>query len=285
MSSVSENYNLEGQNPLDAKTISPNKEVFILKIKSNEFYFFTFYSNMKIFFQKENEEWIWIENNDEIKDIPKLLEEDYVYPENTIAYGFDYSNKAFNFIKYENYLNIKINNFKIDDTLQGDGFNIKLGISENIKSDILKGVEAYSWGDHSVQDYVKRSVLNNYHTIKEYQDWVKAYNFKKFNVLNDDSSLLIDKNESNESFVFNVDSNVSFFQETKKISFQSFDYIYDLKFKPTQIIGVYINGIKNYNYKINIPKSIKIKKEDLFKEENESDLAFIEIQYLHLKTN
>ena len=97
---VSENYSLEGMNPLDLKIVSPNKAALTSAISKDEFSYFRFYKGCKIFFQQENEEWIWLEMISSLNLVEKLLPENYVYPTGTIAYGFDYSGKSFNFIKY-----------------------------------------------------------------------------------------------------------------------------------------------------------------------------------------
>lgn len=128
MSSVSDNYNLEGQNPLDVKIISPNKSSLILKTQNDEFEFFRFYANMKIFFQHENEEWIWVEIVDKIQNTTKLLSQNYTYPGGTISYGFDYSGKTFNFISYKDYL------------------SLIMGINDGLTDGLISGLESEGIG-------------------------------------------------------------------------------------------------------------------------------------------
>lgn len=136
MGQVSDNYSLEGMNPLDSKLVYPSKSIFLAAITFDPMIYFRFYYGMIIFLQENKEEWIWVEMSDErFAETPTLLDDTFVYPPDTVAYGFTYSGKSFNFIKYSDYLSItELNETYVRD-LQNEGVGVDYynGIDETTK--------------------------------------------------------------------------------------------------------------------------------------------------------
>jgi hypothetical protein len=123
---VSENYDLQGQNPLDKKLVSLNKASLIAGLAADQFLYFRFYKGQIIFFQEESEEYIWLEMTNILSAVPKLLTSNYTYPVDTVSYGFDYSGKSFNFIKYSDYLKIVIEiNEGLLNNLENEGVGVE----------------------------------------------------------------------------------------------------------------------------------------------------------------
>lgn len=100
MAKLTQNYSVLGQAPLDAKLIFKNKQAFLDYINSNQYYAFDFYKGMIIYFQEEENFFIWeLSFSPFYKENNKVLEQDYIYPDGTVYENLDYSNKAYNLME------------------------------------------------------------------------------------------------------------------------------------------------------------------------------------------
>lgn len=97
-----QNYHTLGQAPLDAKMTLPNKAAFTNLVSQEPVSFaFNYYKGMVIYFQQEEEYYIWeTPFSPYYTENDKLLENDYIYPIGSVYAGIDYSQRAFNLLLF-----------------------------------------------------------------------------------------------------------------------------------------------------------------------------------------
>lgn len=95
------------QIPLNVKEYIESEEV-LKNLGPGNNLAFVYEKGLIVYCIQEGTRWEWKEVSDEEVG---LLDENFIYPDNIITFGIDYSNKAYNFIKVENSNNLDQNNF------------------------------------------------------------------------------------------------------------------------------------------------------------------------------
>lgn len=99
-SNITGGLRVQTQIPLDYKKYSPS-ELSLSNLGINNNLAFTYYDGLIVFCREERSFWEW----KEVLDPPqgeKLLNEDFIYPDNVEIDGVEYSLKPFNFFKIDN---------------------------------------------------------------------------------------------------------------------------------------------------------------------------------------
>ena len=94
---------VQTQIPLNVKEYKESEEA-LKDLGLNNNLAFTYEKGLIVYCVEEGTRWEWREN---IDDEEGLLPIDFIYPDNTMTFGIDYSNKSFNFSSLCKYLIIE----------------------------------------------------------------------------------------------------------------------------------------------------------------------------------
>lgn len=102
MANTTQSYHLLGQSALDSKLVFNNVDSFFDYVNSNsETFAFNFYKGMLVYFQEEEKFYIWETPYSKFyKENSKLLDQNFIYPLNSVYNDLDYSGIAFNLIEF-----------------------------------------------------------------------------------------------------------------------------------------------------------------------------------------
>ena len=95
------------QIPLDVKEYIQN-ESLLSNLGVNGQLAYTYTKGLVVYCIEESTRWEWIEVKPGLEDTG-LINQDFIYPDNHVAFGIDYSNKRYNFVKVISGSETKIN--------------------------------------------------------------------------------------------------------------------------------------------------------------------------------
>ena len=132
------------QIPLDVKEYIQN-ESLLSNLGVNGQLAYTYTKGLVVYCIKESTRWEWTEVKPGLEDTG-LINQDFIYPDNHVAFGIDYSNKRYNFVKVTSGSETKIN-AGTNVTVTGNGttatpyiIDSSGGASVNDATSSLKGI-------------------------------------------------------------------------------------------------------------------------------------------------
>ena len=132
------------QIPLDVKEYVQN-ESLLSNLGVNGQLAYTYTKGLVVYCIEESTRWEWTEVKPGLEDTG-LINQDFIYPDNHIAFGIDYSNKRYNFVKVTSGSETKIN-AGTNVTVTGNGttatpyiINSSGGASVNDATSSIKGI-------------------------------------------------------------------------------------------------------------------------------------------------